>query len=297
MVRRMEMTERTIQELRRCRFLIRYGVGVDNIDLRAATAAGIVVGHVPYYCEDEVSTHAIALLLACVRRLLPTHQKMFEGGWDVHRTDPIHRMAGRTLGLVGLGTLGRAVARKLRGWGLRILASDPYLDSGAAAEPGVELAPLERVLAEADFVSLHVPLLPETKHLISEESLARMKRGVVLVNTARGPVVDGEALLRALDSGQVSCAALDVFEEEPLALGSPLRKHPRLLATDHTAWYSEESQIDLQRKVGREVARFARGELPEAIANPEVLEQLGRAGEWTPNYLAQWQARRKASGR
>lgn len=293
MLRRINIGAEQMRSFHKCIFMIRYGVGVDNIDLNAATEQGIIVGHVPVYCQDEVSTHALALLLACVRKLLPTSDKMRSGGWDVHRSDPIFRLAGRTLGLVGLGTLGQAVARKLLGWNLRLIAADPFIEPEIAAELGVTLVPFEELLKVSDFVSLHVPLLPETTHLINDHTLTRIKRGAILVNTSRGPVVDGLAVLRALDSGQLSCAALDVFEEEPLPAGSPLRHHPRLLVTDHTAWYSEESQIELQERAAREVARCCTGGLPEAIANPEVLDRLGRRAEWTPNHLARWQERRR----
>jgi D-3-phosphoglycerate dehydrogenase len=292
MLRRITVTCEMIARLRSCKILMRYGVGVDNIDLAAATERGIIVGHIPIYCQDEVSTHAICLMLACVRRLLPTSDKMRAGGWDLHRHDSVYRLAGKTVGLVGLGTLGQAVARKLHGWNVHLVAADPYLDPKIAERLGVALLPFEQLLSESDIISLHVPLLPETTHMINDRTLAQMKRGAVLVNTARGPVVQGEALRRALDSGQLSCAALDVFEEEPLPADSPLRRHPRLLATDHMAWYSEESQVELQQRAAREIVRACTGSLPEAIANPEVLQTLGRAAEWTPNHLAIWQARR-----
>jgi D-3-phosphoglycerate dehydrogenase / 2-oxoglutarate reductase len=292
MLRRLQVTRALIQGFRRCKILLRYGVGVDNIDVAAATDAGIIVGHVPIYCQDEVSAHAIALLLACVRRIVPTHNKMQEGGWELHRTDPVYRLAGKTIGLVGLGTLGQAVAKKLNGWNVRLIASDPYIESETAAKLDVSIVPLETLLAESDIVSLHIPLLPETTHLINAATLSRMKHGAILVNTSRGPVVSGADLLQALDSGLLSCAALDVFEEEPLAADSALRQHPRLILTDHMAWYSEESQIELQTRAAEEVVRCCRGGLPEAIANPDVLAKLRRVSEWTPNYLARWQAKR-----
>lgn len=292
MVRRAAVTPAMIARLRRCKILLRYGVGVDNIDLPAATRHGIIVGHVPVYCQDEVSTHAIALMLACVRRIVPTHEKMRAGGWDLHRSDPVYRLAGQTIGLVGFGTLAQAVARKLQGWDVRLVATDPYVSPETASLLNVTLLPFERLLAQSDVVSLHVPLVRETNHLIDTRSLALMKRGANLINTSRGPVVDATALLDALDSGGIAGAALDVFEEEPLAQDSPLRQHPRVVLTDHMAWYSEESQIELQRRAAREVVRACTGQLPEAIANPEVLSVLGRAAEWIPNHLATWQTRR-----
>ena len=295
MLRRIKIHREQIKTFQRCKILMRYGVGVDNIDIAAATEAGIIVGHVPIYCQDDVSTHAIALLLACVRRIIPTNDALRTGDWNVHEDDPIYRFAEKTLGIVGLGTLGQAVARKMQGWNIRLLATDPFIEPEVAHALNVTLVPLETLLRESDFVSLHVPLLPETKHLINASTLARMKRGAILVNTARGPVVSGGDLLHALDRGQLSCAALDVFEEEPPEKDSPLRHHPRLLVTDHTAWYSEESQLELQRRAAEEVTRACTGGLPEAIANPEVLEKLGSAGKWKPNHLARWQARRAAA--
>jgi D-3-phosphoglycerate dehydrogenase len=295
MLRRIPIPRERIQLFKKCRILVRYGVGVDNVDLGAATEAGVIVGHIPVYCQDEVSTHAIALLLACVRRLIPTNDRLRAGDWNVHEGDPVFRLSGKTLGIVGLGTLGQAVAKKLAGWGLRILATDPYIEPQVAKSLNAELVSFEVLLESSDLISLHVPLLPETKHLINRATLERMKRGAILVNTSRGPVVHGGDLLRALDSGQLSCAALDVFEEEPPAADSPLRRHPRLVATDHMAWYSEESQLELQRRAGEEIVRCCTGGLPEAIANPEVLKKLGRSHEWTPNHLARWQARRAAA--
>ncbi len=294
MLRRIKISREEIRSFARCRILMRYGVGVDNIDLRAATEAGIIVGHVPVYCQDEVSTHAIALLLACIRRLLSTHNQLSTGSWNVHEGDPVFRLAGKTLGLVGLGTLGQAVARKLQGWNLKLIATDPFLEPEVAKKLNVELVSLTTLLGESDYVSLHLPLLPETRHLMNAATFRRMKPGAILVNTARGPIVSGPDLLDALNKGILSCAALDVFEDEPPPVDSPLRHHPKLLLTDHMAWYSEEAQLELQTRAAEEVVRCCTGSLPEAIANPEVLNALGRTSEWTPNYLARWQALRAA---
>jgi D-3-phosphoglycerate dehydrogenase len=294
LVRRLLFTPERIARLRRCKTIVRYGVGVDNVDLAAATDASIIVGHVPVYCQDEVSTHAISLLLACIRTITSTDRKLRNGQWDVHLEEPVYRLAGKTIGIVGLGTLGQAVARKLQNWNLRLIATDPYVDPAIAQQLSVQLLPLETLLRESDYISLHVPLLPETTHLINPSTLALMKRGSILINTSRGPVVDGTALLAALDSGHLASAALDVFEQEPPLPSSPLRNHPRLIITDHMAWYSEDSQLDLQRKAALQATAVCLGRLPEAIANPEVLDRLGRAAEWTPNHLARWQRLRAA---
>ena len=215
MVRRIQLTAEMIRRFRRCKIICRCGVGTDSVDARAATEANIIVGHVPTYGTDDVSTHAIALLLSCARKIAPTHQRMMAGAWDVHGGDPIFRTAGKTLGVVGFGNIGRAVARKLAGWNLRVLATDPFSEPEAARALGVTLVDLDTLCRESDFISLHCPLLPETKHLINARTLALTKPGVILVNTSRGPVVEARALLEALESRPLAQAALDVFEEEP----------------------------------------------------------------------------------
>jgi D-3-phosphoglycerate dehydrogenase / 2-oxoglutarate reductase len=292
MFRRLDITAEIIRRLRRCKIICRYGVGTDNVDVRAATEANIIVGHVPVYCVDEVSTHALALLLACVRKVVATHRRMERGAWDVHRDDPIFRLAGKTIGLVGFGNIGRAVARKLQGWDLRLLVNDPFAGMQGTNVPGVTFVDFETLCRESDFLSLHCPLLPETHHLINARALYVMKPGAILINTARGPVVDSRALLEALDGGRLAQAGVDVFEEEPLPADSPLRNHPKITISDHTAWYSEESQIDLQRIAAEEVARVCSGGLPRSLANPEVLHRLGRFQEWTPGENMRWQLKR-----
>lgn len=292
MLRRLTITAEMIQRFRRCKIICRCGVGTDSVDARAATEAKIIVGHVPTYGTDEVSTHAIALWLSCVRRIVPTHQRMVQGGWDVHRGDPMFRVAGKTFGIVGLGNIGRAVARKLSGWNVKLIATDPFAEDETARALGVTLVDLDTLCRESDFISLHCPLLPETKHLMNARTLSLLKPGAILVNTSRGPVIEARALLEALDAKPLAQAALDVFEEEPLPASSPLRHHPRVTVTDHTAWYSEESQIDLERTAADEVTRVCTGGLPRSLANPEVLKKLGRFDEWQPAENMRWQLKR-----
>lgn len=290
--RRLEVGRPTLERFRRCRILVRYGVGTDNVDVDAATDLGIIVGHVPSYCADEVSTHAIALLLALVRRVVTTHRKLEEGGWDVRRGETVHRLAGRTLGLVGFGRIGQSVARKLAGWNLRLMATDPFVDPDRARDLGVELVDFDTIWRGSDYVSLHCPLLPETRLLAGRRALSLMKAGACLVNTARGPLLDSSALVEALDRGHPSQAALDVFEDEPLPVDSPLRHDERVIVTDHTAWYSEESQVELQRTAAEEVVRVCTGGLPRSLANPDVLRRLGRWDEWEPGENVRWQLKR-----
>jgi D-3-phosphoglycerate dehydrogenase len=203
-------------------------------------------------------------------------------------------MAGRSLGIVGLGQIGSAVARKIGPWGLRILAADPFVAEDHARSLGVLRSDLDSVCRESDYLMLHVPLLPETHHLIGARQLEMMKTGCILVNTARGPVVDTEALMDALNRKRLARAALDVFEEEPLALESPLRGHPQVLLTDHMAWHSEESQVQLQTSAARAVATVCTGGLPGSLSNPEVLRRLGRFQEWEPAPCMRWQLERMA---
>ncbi len=292
LVRWQKITPELIQRFRRCRIIVRYGVGYDNVDVPAATAANIIVGHIPNYCLDEVSTHAIALLLACVRNLVGKHRKMEQGAWDPNPIEPLYRMAGQTLGMVGLGNIGQAVARKMGGWGMTLLATDPFLDKTVADGLGVTLVDLPTLLRQSDFISLHVPLLPETRHLISDRELHLVKPTAMLINTARGPVLSNDALLAALDDRRLAQAGLDVFETEPLPATSRLRAHPKIIVSDHVAWYSEESQMELKTTAAQEVVRVCKGVLPLAVANPEVLKRQGRLAEWTPNYNAQWQLKR-----
>ena len=281
-----------IRRFCRCKIIVRYGVGYDNVDQSAATEAGIMVGHAPSYCLDEVATHALALLLACVRNVVPIHRRLAQGGWSANPPEKSYRMAGRTMGLVGFGNIGQTVARNLSGWRMRLLATDPFVEPEKAAALGVELVDLDTLCRESDFISLHAPLLPETWHLISRREFELMKTGVIIVNTARGPVLDAAALLAALDTGRAASAGIDVFEVEPLDVNSPLRSHPRVIVSDHTAWYSEESVAELQTTVAEEAVRVCTGGLPLSLANPEVLHRLGRFAEWTPSYAARWQMKR-----
>jgi D-3-phosphoglycerate dehydrogenase / 2-oxoglutarate reductase len=294
LVRWTKVTPEIIRRLKRCRIIVRYGIGYDNVDSASALAAGIMIGHCPTYCVDEVATHTLALLLACVRDVVNTHAKVASGGWTDNPSVRQWRMAGRTLGLIGLGNIGCCVAGKLRGWGLRVLAADPFVEEEQAAAAGAQLVDFRTLCREADYICIHAPLLPETRHLVNREALELMKDGVILVNTARGPLLDEAALLGALDSGKVTAAGLDVFEREPLARDSRLRSHPQIVLSDHAAWYSENSLAELKRTVAEEAVRVCTGGLPLAIAYPEVLHKLGRFQEWTPSPNAVWQTKRAA---
>ena len=261
---------RVIGALRRCQVIAKYAVGVDNIDVAAATAAGIIVANAADYCTEEVSDHAVALLLACARRVVVLDRHVQAGGWGgVARTVPVRRISPLTLGLVGLGRIARATARKMAGFRLRIIAADPYLPAGAT-EPGVEIVPLPELLRQSDLVSVHTPLTPETRGLLNEACFRAMKPTAYLVNTSRGPVVDEGALVRALRENQIAGAALDVVEEEPLPASSPLRGMPQVILTPHTAADSTDSMQHVRGTVVDSVVAALAGAWPPFPVNPKV---------------------------
>lgn len=251
-----------LRQLPRCKAIGRFGLGVDNIDLPAAAALGMTVTYVPDYCMQEVSDHAMALLLALARKVPLSNKLVQSGRWEVPPIVPIHRLAGRVLGLVGLGNIPRALAPKAKAFGLRVVAHDPYAAADTFAAAGVEAVGLDQLLATADFVSIHAPLLPATRGLFNAAVFGKMKKGAALINTARGPLVDEEALIAALDSGQLGAAALDVVAVEPLSKDSRLLGRDNVILTPHTAFYSVEALEELQTKCAADVARVLSGEQP-----------------------------------
>ena len=252
-----------IAQLHGCRVISRYGIGFDNIDVPAATAAGIWVSTVPDYGWEDVSDHALALFLACVRKLTFADAAVRGGRWGVPRNRKSYRIRGKVFGLVGYGGIGRALFRKLGGLGLeRILVADPYVpDSEIAAAGGVPVD-LDILLRESDFVSLHVPLSAATHHLIGADRLQAMRSSAILVNTSRGSLVDEAALAPALADGIIAYAGLDVFEEEPLPASSPLTGLDNVILSDHAAYYTEESLVELKTKAARNVREVFEGRPP-----------------------------------
>lgn len=261
------VTRRVVEAARRCRIIARYGIGVDNVDLATATARGIVVTNVPDYCVEEVSDHTLALLLACARRVVWLDRGVRAGRWDARDAVPVRRLSGQTLGLVGFGKIPRLVARKAQAFGLRVLGFDPYLDPSVLRELGVEPVGLRALLERSDYVSLHVPLTPQTERLVDESALRWMKPTAYLINTARGRIVDEGALVRALERRWIAGAALDVLPTEPPPQDDPLRSAPNVILTPHVAFYSEESLQELQRKAAEEVARVLTGQTPRYPVN------------------------------
>src|SRR5712671_2253202 len=251
-----------LRQLRRCKAIGRFGLGVDNIDIAAAAELGITVTYVPDYCMQEVSDHAMALLLALARKVPQSNALVQAGRWDMPAVVPIHRLAGHVLGLVGFGGIPRALAPKAKAFGLRVVAHDPYVPQHALAAAGVESMSFDRLLEISDFVSVHAPLLPATRGLFNAEVLRKMKKDACLINTARGPLVDEDALVSALDAGHLAGAALDVVAVEPLPKDSGLIGRDNVVLTPHTAFYSVEALNELQTKCAADVARVLSGEKP-----------------------------------
>lgn len=256
------ITRKVLESLPRVRCIVRYGVGVNNFDLDSAKALGVCAANVPDYCVEEVSDHAIAMILSLCRRIPQDHQQIVHGGWGVNALRPIHAVSDLTLGLVSFGRIARRVAAKAKVFGFRVVAFDPLLAEEVFAEHNVPRVGLEALLRSSDVISLHCPLAPETTHLVSRESIAKMKDGVILVNTSRGPVVDESALIAGLESRKVSGAGLDVFEHEPLPAESPLRRLPNVILTSHAASVSEKAVETLQRKAAEAARDFLQGKRP-----------------------------------
>ncbi|ADU71355.1 C-terminal binding protein [Pantoea sp. At-9b] len=263
MLREARLDSSLIAALDKCQAIVRYGVGVDNVDLAAAKEKGIYVANVPDYGSEDVAEHALALLLAATRRITSRDHQVHHGQWNIGQAEPMFRMSGKVLGIVGFGRIARCLAAKARGIGFRsLLVCDPLLDAQAAEDAGVVRVSLETLCREADFISLHVPLSEKTRHLIGAEQLAMMKPTSVLVNTSRGGLIDETALFHALQNRQLFAAGLDVFEQEPIRADHPLLTLSNVICTDHTAWFTEESVIELQRKAAQEVLRVFEGNKP-----------------------------------
>ncbi len=264
------MTRRVLSELKNCKAIIRYAVGVDNIDLEAATELGIRVVNVPDYGIEEVSDHTVLLLLAIARKLCFVNNAVKEGVWDFKITKPIFRLKGKTVGLIGFGRIPRLVAEKLKGFGFEILVSDPFISEEIVKEHNALLATFDEVMENADFICLHVPLSEKTKHMVNANVFAKMKKKPYVINTGRGGLVDETALLKALEAGQIQGAALDVSETEPMPKGHPLFGRDDVILTPHYAWYSEDAGLTLQRYAAEEVARVLTGQEPKNVVNKEV---------------------------
>ena len=254
-----KLTRELISQLTKCKAIGRFGLGVDNIDLPACKEKGIAVNYVPDYCIREVSDHTMALLLSLIRKI-PLSNKLVQGGrWEMPAVVPIRRIEGTVLGLVGLGHIPRLVAPKAQAFGIKVIAYDPFAKPEVFKSVGVESVDLDTLLKSSDYISVHAPLLPATRGMINTAAFAKMKKGVLIVNTARGPLIDEPALLAALDSGQVGGAGLDVVTTEPLAKDSALLGRDNVIITPHTGFYSIEALDELQSKCATDVASVLSG--------------------------------------
>lgn len=262
------MPASVIQGLRWCKIIARYGVGYDNVDLAACTRRRIFVANVPDYCAEEVSDHALALLMGCIRKIARRDAQVRAGNWNMSTTDPVYRIAGKTFAFLGFGLIARCLRRKIAGLDLgRILVYDPYLDAASVRALGAEPVDLAAALREADYLSIHMPLNDTTRDLINEQAFAAMKPTAIIINTSRGPIIDEAALVKALASGQINSAGLDVHCREPIEPGNPLLNLPNCILTDHMGWYSEESIVDLKRKAAENIRDVLLGGIPSYPVN------------------------------
>jgi D-3-phosphoglycerate dehydrogenase len=263
------ITADVIARMPKCRIIARYGIGVDTIDVDAATRAGVIVTNNPTYCIDEVAEHTMALVLACARKVAFYDRLVRAGRWEVPPGKPILRVAGSTLGLVGFGNIARRVAASAAALGMRVLFFDPFVKAAQFDVPGDKVE-LEDLLQQSDFISLHAPLTSQTRKMIAAGAFSRMKKTAFLVNCSRGPLVDTDALISALDSKKIAGCALDTIDPEPLPDPHPLRERENVIITPHAAWYSEQAMAGLQAGAPGEVRRVLSGEWPVNVVNPSV---------------------------
>ena len=261
------LTRKVLETLPKCKVISRYGVGVDSVDLKAATDLGIIVANVPDYCMDEVANQTIAMILTLIRKTAFFDRKVKSGEWDFHLGIPIYRTKGKTLGLIGCGKIGLEVAKRISAFGVKVMTFDPYLEK---APEGIELKDFDSVLKESNFISVHCPLNNSTRHLIGEKEFKKMEKKPLLINTSRGPIIDEKALIHALREGILSGAGLDVLETEPPDSQNPLLRMENVVLSPHVGFYSEESISELKRRTAKNVADVLTGKWPDSVVNREV---------------------------
>lgn len=255
-----------------CKVIVRYGIGYDPIDVAEATKRGIAVCNIPDYCFEEVATHTMAMVLALVRKLHIYHAKIREGIWISNSDYPFRRLSALTMGLVGFGNIARQTAEYAKAFGTTLIAYDPYLPDEVFQKAGVEKVSLDELYARSDIVSLHVPLFDSTYHILNQESFGKMKDGVLIVNTSRGPLIDADALIAAIESGKVAAAGLDVIECEPIKeKNHKIFESGRVIMTSHIAYNSAESSVSLLEKVAQSAVRVLQGEMPANVVNRKEL--------------------------
>ncbi len=263
------ITAEAMARMPKCRVIARYGIGVDTIDLDAATRAGIIVTNNPTYCIEEVAEHTLALALACARKVTVYDRLIRSGRWEVPPGKPMFRLAGMTFGLIGFGNIARQVALRAAAFGMRVVFADPMVEQSAVGVSAKKMS-VSELLEQSDFVSLHPPLTDQTRKMIGDDALARMKPAAFLINCSRGPIVDTAALVRALDAKRIAGCALDTTDPEPLPDPHPLRGRENVILTPHVAWYSEHALVGLQAGAPGEVRRVLAGQWPLHVVNPAV---------------------------
>jgi D-3-phosphoglycerate dehydrogenase / 2-oxoglutarate reductase len=270
------ITAEAMSKMPKCKIIARYGIGVDTIDLKAATEAGIIVTNNPTYCIEEVAEHTMALLLSAARKIAFYDRQVRAGQWAVPPGKPMFRLSGSTLGLIGFGNIARQVAVRAAAFGMNVVFADPFINQGQFKEPGTKVE-LDDLLKQSDYISLHPPLTPNTRQMINDDAFAKMKPTAVLVNCARGPIIDTNALVRALDAKKIMGCALDTTDPEPLPNPHPLRDRENVIINPHAAWYSEQAMVGLQAGAPNEVKRVLSGQWPINVVNPAV-KGKSRAG-------------------
>ncbi|TET47899.1 MAG: C-terminal binding protein [Dehalococcoidia bacterium] len=276
------VTRKVIEQLERCRLIYNIGTGYETIDMEAATEHGICVSYPDAYCSEEVAEHAMALILACARKLVRLDRAVRDGKWESYEKreirlnilPPMLPIRGKTLGLIGFGRIARKLVPKAKGFEMRVLALDPYVPASVFDEYGVEAVPLDYLIENSDFLSVHAAFTSDARHMLGAEQFQRMKPTAYVINCARGEFIDEAALYQALSRGEIAGAALDVIQEERMLPDHPLLKLDNVIITPHTAYYSEESLARMRRRPFEEIERMVNGQWPQWLLNSEVKKKF-----------------------
>ncbi len=271
LVQYASISRKVMENLGRCQVIVRYGVGVDNIDIESATDYGIAVVNVPDYGLNEVADHTMALLLASSRKLLQFDKSVKQGTWNYRIAQPLYRINGKKLGLIAFGNIARLVAARAQAFGMDVQVYDPFLPEEIALQHGVRMSTFDDLIQNADYISVHCPANASNYHLFNRDVFAKMKKHAIFINTARGALVEENDLAEALEKGIIGGAGIDVCKTEPLSSDSRLLNLENIIITPHAAWYTEEAQQALQVKAGQEIARALSGEMPLHVVNPQYI--------------------------
>lgn len=258
---------KVIQALDKCKIISSYGVGVDAIDVKAASEKGIIVANVPDYGVEEVSNHALALLFSSARKIVHLNRNVKHGLWDFESSVPMYRYSEQTLGVLGYGRIPRSLVNKAKPFGFRILVYDPYVSESEMRRTGVEPASIEEIFTHSDYITIHVPLTEVTHNLVNKKNISKMKKNAVIVNTSRGPIIHEEDLIDALINERIAGAYLDVVTEEPIRPDHPFLQLENVILTPHIAWYSEQSMIELRVKAVQNIIHVINGGAPPYWVN------------------------------